>query len=60
MEMREEWPLVDFWIITINGWNRLGVAFQTTPGSCDAAFGLDKAGLPPFPGASRSPGPTVL
>lgn len=34
-----------FLIITINGWNRLCVAFQTTPGSCDAAFGLDKAGL---------------
>jgi AhpD family alkylhydroperoxidase len=32
-------------IITINGWNRLCVAFQTTPGSLDAAFGLDKAGL---------------
>jgi len=31
--------------ITINGWNRMSVAFQTTPGSCDAAFGLDKAGL---------------
>lgn len=34
-----------FLIITINGWNRLCVAFQTTPGSYDAAFGLDKAGL---------------
>lgn len=34
-----------FLIITINGWNRLCVAFQTTPGSFDAAFGLDKAGL---------------
>lgn len=34
-----------FLIITINGWNRLGVAFRTTPGSADAAFGLDKAGL---------------
>lgn len=34
-----------FLIITINGWNRMCVAFQTTPGSCDAAFGLDKAGL---------------
>ena len=34
-----------FLIITINGWNRLCVAFRTTPGSADAAFGLDKAGL---------------
>lgn len=34
-----------FLIITINGWNRMCVAFQTTPGSCDKAFGLDKAGL---------------
>lgn len=32
-------------IVVINGWNRLCVAFQTTPGSFDAAFGLDKAGL---------------
>jgi AhpD family alkylhydroperoxidase len=32
-------------IVTINGWNRLCVAFRTTPGSLDAAFGLDKAGL---------------
>jgi AhpD family alkylhydroperoxidase len=34
-----------FLIVTINGWNRLCVAFRTTPGSFDAAFGLDKAGL---------------
>lgn len=34
-----------FLIITINGWNRLCVAFQTTPGSFHTAFGLDKAGL---------------
>lgn len=34
-----------FLIITINGWNRLSAAFRTTPGSADAAFGLDKAGL---------------
>lgn len=34
-----------FLIITINGWNRMCVASQTTPGSCDSAFGLDKAGL---------------
>lgn len=34
-----------FLIITINGWNRMGMTFQATPGSCDAALGLDKAGL---------------
>lgn len=34
-----------FLIVAINGWNRLGVAFRTTPGSADQAFGLDKAGL---------------
>jgi len=36
---------LSFLIVVINGWNRMCVAFQTTPGSCDAAFGLDKAGL---------------
>ena len=34
-----------FLIVAINGWNRLGVAFQPTPGSADKTFGLDKAGL---------------
>jgi AhpD family alkylhydroperoxidase len=34
-----------FVIMAINGWNRLNVAFKTIPGSSDAAFGLDKAGL---------------
>ncbi|MGV2861375.1 carboxymuconolactone decarboxylase family protein [Achromobacter sp. AGC39] len=34
-----------FRIVAINGWNRLNVAFRTVPGSADAAFGLDKAGL---------------
>jgi AhpD family alkylhydroperoxidase len=32
-------------IVAINGWNRLGVAFQNTPGSADALFGLDRANL---------------
>jgi AhpD family alkylhydroperoxidase len=32
-------------IVRINGWNRLGVTFRTVPGSADAAYGLDKAGL---------------
>jgi len=34
-----------FLVVGINGWNRLNVAFRTEPGSADAAFGLDKAGL---------------
>jgi AhpD family alkylhydroperoxidase len=34
-----------FLVMAINGWNRLNIAFQTVPGSADAAFGLDKAGL---------------
>lgn len=34
-----------FAIMTINAWNRLGVAFRTTPGSYDKMLGLDKAGL---------------
>ncbi len=29
-------------IMGINAWNRMGVAFRTTPGSNDKAFGLDK------------------
>jgi alkylhydroperoxidase family enzyme len=32
-------------IVEINGWNRLGVAFQTEPGRLDEAYGLTKAGL---------------
>lgn len=32
-------------VMAINGWNRLGVAFRSVPGSLDAAYGLDKAGL---------------
>ena len=34
-----------FRVVAINGWNRLNVAFRTTPGSKDKVFGLDKAGL---------------
>jgi AhpD family alkylhydroperoxidase len=34
-----------FAIMAINSWNRLNVAFKTVPGSADATFGLDKAGL---------------
>ncbi len=32
-------------VITINAWNRLGIAFQSVPGSLDKAWGLDKARL---------------
>lgn len=34
-----------FAVMTINTWNRANIAFRTTPGSADAAFGLDKANL---------------
>ncbi|WJH37211.1 carboxymuconolactone decarboxylase family protein [Paenibacillus sp. CC-CFT747] len=34
-----------FSIMAINAWNRVNVAFQTVPGTADAAFGLTKAGL---------------
>lgn len=36
---------LSFLVILINGWNRLGVAFQVEPGSADAIYGLNKAGL---------------
>lgn len=34
-----------FLIVSINGWNRLGVAFRNEPGSADAVYGLDQSGL---------------
>ncbi|WP_062212883.1 carboxymuconolactone decarboxylase family protein [Aureimonas sp. AU12] len=34
-----------FSIMAINGWNRVGIAFKSMPGSADKAYGLDKAGL---------------
>lgn len=34
-----------FSVVAINGWNRLSIAFRPVPGSMDAAWGLDKAGL---------------
>lgn len=42
-----EQELVDlsFSVMAINAWNRVNVAFRTAPGSKDAAWGLDKAGL---------------
>ncbi len=30
--------------MAINTWIRVNVAFRTTPGVCDKALGLDKAG----------------
>jgi AhpD family alkylhydroperoxidase len=34
-----------FVVVTINAWNRLGVAFRAPPGSYDKALGLDRANL---------------
>lgn len=34
-----------FAIGAINAWNRLAISFRAVPGSADAAFGLEKAGL---------------
>jgi len=36
---------LSFLIISINGWNRLSVAFQAIPGSADKLYGLDRADL---------------
>ena len=36
---------ITFLVIAINGWNRLSIAFSAVPGSADAVYGLDKAGL---------------
>lgn len=41
----EELVELTFRVMAINGWNRLNVAFQTTPGSKDKAFGLDRADI---------------
>lgn len=41
----KELSTLTFRVATINAWNRLNVAFRTTPGVYDKAFGLDKAGL---------------
>lgn len=32
-------------VVSINGWNRLSVAFRNVPGSADKLYGLDKANL---------------
>jgi len=34
-----------FVVMGINAWNRVNVAFRSTPGTMDKAWGLDKAGL---------------
>ncbi|RWM77855.1 MAG: carboxymuconolactone decarboxylase family protein [Mesorhizobium sp.] len=36
---------LSFAVMLINSWNRLNVGFKTVPGSADAMYGLDKAGL---------------
>ncbi|MDI7774433.1 carboxymuconolactone decarboxylase family protein [Asticcacaulis sp. EMRT-3] len=36
---------LSFAIMAINGWNRLSIGFAAVPGSADALYGLDKAGL---------------
>jgi AhpD family alkylhydroperoxidase len=41
----KELSTLTFRIMGINAWNRVNVAFRTTPGIRDKAFGLDKAGL---------------
>lgn len=41
----QEITVLTFQIMSINGWNRISVAFRTKPGSKDKAFGLDNAGL---------------
>ena len=34
-----------FIVVMANSWNRLNIGFKAIPGSADAQFGLDKAGL---------------
>ena len=41
----EELSQLTFRVVSINGWNRMNVAFRSAPGSYDKAFGLEKAGL---------------
>lgn len=42
---RREISDLSFAVMVINLWNRLNVGFKTVPGSGDAMYGLDKAGL---------------
>lgn len=41
----KELCVLTFQVMSINGWNRVNVAFRNVPGSRDKEFGLDKAGL---------------
>jgi AhpD family alkylhydroperoxidase len=41
----QELSTLTFRIMGINAWNRVNVAFRTTPGIRDKVFGLDRAGL---------------
>ncbi|MES2973657.1 MAG: carboxymuconolactone decarboxylase family protein [Pseudomonadota bacterium] len=41
----KELTVLTWHVMTNNAWNRVNVGFRTVPGSADAAFGLDKAGL---------------
>lgn len=41
----KELSTLTFRVMGINAWNRVNVAFRTTPGTLDKAFGLDKARL---------------
>jgi AhpD family alkylhydroperoxidase len=41
----KELTALTYQVMSINGWNRVNVAFRSVPGSKDKAFGLDKAGL---------------
>ncbi len=36
---------LSFAVLAINGWNRLSIGFRAVPGSADAIYGLEKAGL---------------
>jgi len=36
---------LSFIVMVVNSWSRLNIGFKTVPGSSDAMFGLDKAGL---------------
>jgi alkylhydroperoxidase family enzyme len=36
---------LNFAIVAINAWNRLGITSRMAPGSLDAAYGLNKANL---------------
>lgn len=41
----EELADLSFLVVSINGWNRLSIAFRPVPGSADKIYGLEKAGL---------------